>query len=46
MLGTHDRVVQNGIGEAHVFLPTPAPWAEPNGLVYWAEIQGRDIGKI
>ena len=34
MLGACGRVVQNGIGEAHVFLLTRAPWAEPNGSVY------------
>ena len=34
MFGTHGRVVQNDIGEAPVFLPTRAPWAEPNGSVY------------
>ena len=34
MLGTRGRVVQKGIGEAHVFLLTRASWAEPNGSVY------------
>ena len=34
MLGVRGRVVQNGIGEAHVFLLTCAPCAEPNGSVY------------
>ena len=28
MLGACGRVVQNGIGEAHMFLLTRAPWAE------------------
>ena len=28
------RVVQNGIGEAHMFSLTHAQWAEPNGSVY------------
>ena len=27
--------VQNGIGEAHMFLLPRAPWAEPNGSVYY-----------
>ena len=34
MLGARGRVVQNGIGEAHVFLLTRAPWAKLNGSVY------------
>ena len=34
MLGARVRVVQNGIGEAHLFLLTRASWAEPNGSVY------------
>ena len=34
MLGARGRVVQKGIGEAHVFLLTRASWAEPNGSVY------------
>ena len=29
MLGARGRVVQKDIGEAHVFLLTCAPWAEP-----------------
>ena len=36
MVGTHGRVVQNGIGVAHVFLLTRVLWAEPNGLVYYS----------
>ena len=35
MLGAHGRVVQKSIGAAHVFLHTRAPWAEPNGTVFW-----------
>ena len=34
MLGARGRVVQIGIGEAHVFLLTCAPWAKPNGSMY------------
>ena len=34
MHGRHGRVVQKGIGEAHMFLLTRASWAEPNGSVY------------
>ena len=34
MLDTHIRVVQNGIGKAHMFLLTHASWAEPNGSAY------------
>ena len=33
MLGARGRVVQKGIGEAHVFLHTRAVWAEPTGAV-------------
>ena len=33
MLDAHGRVVQNGIGEAHMFLITRVPWAEPNGSI-------------
>ena len=33
-LGARGRVVQKGIGEAHMFLFTRASWAEPNGLVF------------
>ena len=36
MLGARGRVVQNGTGEAHMFLLTRVPWAEPNGSVYCA----------
>ena len=35
MVGTHGRVVQNGIGVAHVFLLTRVLWAEPSGSVYF-----------
>ena len=34
MLGARGRVVQKGMGEAHMFLLTHASWAEPNGSVY------------
>ena len=37
MLGAHGRVVQNGIGEAHMFLLTRAPWVEPIELGYPAQ---------
>ena len=37
MLGAHTRFVKNGNGEAHVFLLTHAPWAEPIGSVYSKE---------
>ena len=35
MLDARGRVVQKGIGEAHVFLRTRALWAEPNGSAYY-----------
>ena len=35
LLSAHGRVVQKGIGEAHMFLLTRAPWVEPNGSVYY-----------
>ena len=38
-VGARDRVVQNGIGEAHVFLLTCAPWAEPNKSVDYENAQ-------
>ena len=37
MHGARGRVVQNGIVKAHVFLLTRAPWAEPNGSVYYVQ---------
>ena len=33
MLDAHGRVMQNGIGEAHMFLITRVLWVEPNGSI-------------
>ena len=39
MLGACGRVVQKGIGEAHISLLACATWEEPNGSVYCRDLQ-------